>query len=175
MHPWRLLLAASIVLTSFVGLDGNSGALAATRSSARCDSSKGADLDVAHEPDWRSYAIYREWTRVGCLVRIDVLADRSAPSHCGWQSARVILAGHPLGTRYTTPSDTVQYVRDPKNLFHLAAKFASVKRPPNAARDAGYRSGKTHLWIVPADNTVIYLVTGGRTERWPRGDPPLCA
>src|SRR5215475_11397071 len=58
----------------------------------RCHGPAGSPTDVDHEPPWRAYADYREWTtNDGCLVRIDVLADRQGPEHCGYQDARVII------------------------------------------------------------------------------------
>ncbi|MGH3029199.1 MAG: hypothetical protein ACRDNE_00255 [Gaiellaceae bacterium] len=54
-----------------------------------CEAPAGSVTDVAHEPDWRRFADYQPWTTVdGCLVRIDVLADRPGPEHCGFESAR---------------------------------------------------------------------------------------
>ena len=53
------------------------------------------------------YADYCEWTNTdGCLVRIDIVAERPGPDHCGWEDADVLIVGSPLGEPYTTPSDS---------------------------------------------------------------------
>jgi hypothetical protein len=62
-----------------------------------CMANPGSPLDVAGEPDWRQYADYFPWTDVdGCLVRIDVLAERAGPDHCGWEDSRVLITGPSL-------------------------------------------------------------------------------
>jgi hypothetical protein len=145
---------------------------ATATSASDCDA---PDLDVANEPDWRRHADYREWTRNGCLVRIDVLADRPGPEHCGWQSARVIITGEPLGARYTSSVDAVEYIRDPDDVLGFAAGFEPEAVLPENAVDTGYRSGESELWIVPEDSSGIYLVDATGAERWPRGESPLCS
>jgi hypothetical protein len=132
-------------------------------------------LDVATEPDWRRYADYRDWTRNGCLVRIDVLADRDGPEHCSYQSVRVIITGSPLGARYSREDDSVEYIRDPLDLFGLAAQLGEDAVMPVGAVDTGYRSGHTELWIDPADASAIFVVDGERIERWPAGQELGCA
>src|SRR5437667_379035 len=78
----------------------------------------GVATDVAGEPDWRRYADYRPWTTAdGCLVRIDVLAGRAGPAHCGFEAARVITTGVPIGARYTDESNAVEHGRGPGNVF----------------------------------------------------------
>ncbi len=133
------------------------------------------DLDVAEEPDWRGFADYRDWTRDGCLVRIDVLAERPGPEHCGMQSARVIATGSPVGARYTNSSDDMEYVRDPNNVFLLDQIFDADATLPAEAVDTGYRTEDTQLWIVPDDDSSIYLVEADRVERWPSAEPPVCS
>lgn len=82
-----------------------------TRQPHECDAPEGTPLDVAHEPDWRPYGAYLPWTdRDGCLLRIDVLAERSGPEHCDWQGARTLIGGQPLGARYTAPADGIEFV-----------------------------------------------------------------
>ena len=139
-----------------------------------CSDPDAPDLDVANEPDWRRYADYREWTRDGCLVRIDVLADRPGPEHCGWESARVIITGAPLGSRYTSGSDDVEYIRDPDNVLGFAAGFEPDATLPTNSVDSGYRSGDLALWIVPGDDSAIYVVDAAGAERWPSGEAPQC-
>ena len=71
------------------------------------------DLDVANEPGPRQFGVYRESTRDGCLVRIDVLADRPGPDHCEYQSRRVIITGSPWapGTRTTATTSSTSATR----------------------------------------------------------------
>jgi hypothetical protein len=129
----------------------------------------------------RRFGAYREWIDAeGCLVRIDVLADRPGPDHCGFEDARVIITGitgPTLGEPYTTAVDSVSYVRDPEGVFgkpELTAGFDPSATLPSGAVDSGYREGDTELWTDPADPSGIYLVTGATTERWPRGEDPPC-
>jgi hypothetical protein len=136
--------------------------------------------DVAGEPDWRRYAAYEEWTDdEGCLIRIDVLAERPGPAHCGWDGADVIIMGAPLGSNYTSPTDTVEYVRDPKGVFgrpEFVTGFEVEPNPPPAAEDTGFRRGSAELWVQPDDAAVVWVVEGsGRAERWPRGPTPVCS
>jgi len=136
--------------------------------------------DVATEPDWRGFGEYREWTTAdGCLLRIDVLGDRPGPAHCGFESARVIVTGSPVGARYTDASDAAEYIRDPDDVFGdpvIAAAFDPNAELPATAEDTGFRNEGWELWIVPGDETAIYLLTGTTTELWPRDlEPTGCA
>jgi hypothetical protein len=146
-----------------------------------CPAQTGAVTDVATEPDWRQYADYRPWTTAngGCLVRIDVLAERPGPAHCGFEAARVIITGIPIGARYTNESNAANYVRDPDNVFGdpaIASAFDPHAKLPEGALDTGFRQQSTELWVDPADGSAIYLVTGASVERWPLDpDPAGCA
>jgi len=136
----------------------------------------GDDLDLASEPPlWRQSG-YGTWYRVGCLVRVDVITDRPGPDHCGWGNTRVLVFGSPIGAPFTAPDNDVQYVRDPTNEYGYGfdAMFDSHDTLPADAVDSGYSTDNEQLWTVPSDDTFIYLVLGDRTERWPKGDPPLC-
>jgi hypothetical protein len=143
-----------------------------------CEAERGAVTDVAGEPDWRRWADYRPWTTADeCLVRIDVLADLPGPAHCGYQSARVIITGKPVGTEYGGPGNSAEYVRDPENVFGdatTAAAFDPDAELPEGAVDT-VRQGATELWVDPSDGSGIYLVSGGSVERWPLDPTPtLC-
>ena len=145
-----------------------------------CKAKRGTATDVAHEPEWREYADYRPWTtKDGCLVRVDVLADRNGPEHCGYESARVIITGTPVGTRYSDAGDAAEYVRDPDNVFGdpvTASAFDPDAELPKGAVDTGFRQGATALWTDPSDPSAIYLVTHESVERWPRDPTPtVCA
>lgn len=145
-----------------------------------CNALPGAVTDVATEPDWRQFADYRTWTTPdGCILRIDVLGDRPGPSHCGWEAARVIVTGIPVGARYTGDRNDANYVRDPDNVFGdlaTASAFDPDARLPGGAVNTGFRQRGTELWVDPTDGSGIYLVTGTSIERWPLDpDPAGCA
>jgi len=144
-----------------------------------CDAVEGSPLDVAHEPDWRPYAAYLPWTdRDGCLLRIDVLAERPGPEHCEWQDARSLIVGQPLGARYTTSADDVESVRDPTGVYErpeITAGFDPDATLPADAVDTGYRRADLALWHIPGNQSAIWLVSPAGVERWPAAEPPLCA
>lgn len=143
-----------------------------------CEAEEGSVIDVAHEPDWRAYAGYLPWTDAdGCLLRIDALAERPGPEHCGWEGARVLIVGQPLGTLYTTPADTTEFVRDPDGVFDrpdLTAGFEPNATLPDDAVDSGFRRDDLAVFHTPGDQSAIWLVSPGGVERWPAGDTPLC-
>lgn len=143
-----------------------------------CSAEKDSALDVEGEPDWRQYADYTPWTDVdGCLVRIDVLAERPGPDHCGWEDSRVIITGDPFETRYTDGSMSVEYVRDPNGVYEIPAfvdGFRVLDSLPDDAVDTGYRQGTRELWISSADPEAIFIRGEASVERWPRGDVPGC-
>ncbi len=143
---------------------------------APSDDCAGDDLDLASEPLlWRQNG-YGTWFRAGCVVRVDVITDRPGPDHCDWGNTRVLVFGSPIGAPFTSPSDDVQYVRDPANEYGYGfdALFDSSATLPADAVNSGYSTDTEQLWTVPDDDTFIYLVLGERTERWPKGNPPLC-
>lgn len=143
-----------------------------------CGSKPGSVTDIESEPDWRRHADYRPWTDTeGCLLRIDIVAERPGPEHCGWDAADVLIVGHPLGAPYTSPDDTAHFVRDPAATFgrpHLANGYDPDASLPDDAIDTGFRRGGVSLWHVPGDQSAVWLVSGDTTERWPSGDPPIC-
>jgi hypothetical protein len=151
-HYPLLVLASRLWLRTIVALIGSYMVMAActgnddVRESGEpheCEAEEGSVIGVAHEPDWRPYADYLPWTdRDGCLLRIDVVAERPGPEHCGWGRARVIITGQPLGTPYTTPADTTEFVRDPDGVFgrpDLSTGFDLDAALPDDAVDSGYR------------------------------------
>lgn len=144
-----------------------------------CEAPVDTPIDVAGEPPWRQFADYRTWTdQFGCLVRIDVLAERPGPDHCGWEDTRVLITGESLGTIYRDTTDSIEYVRDPNGLYgvpELAAGFAVLDDLPADAIDSGYRSGDRELWLSAADPGAIYILDRGVVERWPAGVVPPCA
>lgn len=141
-----------------------------------CVSGTGEVTDVAHEPALRS-PLQRTWTiRNGCRLRIDVLTDRPGPAHCGWERTRVIVTGNPVGDRFTSASDDLEYLRDPEGVLGpLGRDFAAAAVVPERAVDTGFRSGTTELWVDPEDESRIWVRTGGTVEQWPLVEIPPCA
>lgn len=148
----------------------------ATPEPHECAADEGSDIDVAHEPDWRQYADYMPWTdQNGCLLRIDVLAERPMPEHCGWESARVLITGPTMGQPYA--ADSVHYVRDPEGVLEMPALTESLRLDatlPPTALDTGYRRGAVELWHVADDASSVWLVSAEGVERWPAGETPIC-
>lgn len=175
----RRCVAASVVGLALVGA-GCSRAATSSRSESHvrdADECVGDDVDVATEPPLWRQDTFGEWFRDGCLVRIDVITDRPGPDHCGWGGTRVIAVGAPLGERFTSEADTVQFVRDPANAYRagLDQGFEARTTLPATAQFSGYRSASEELWLVPGDTQYIWIVSGQNVERWPAGEPPLCA
>ncbi len=143
-----------------------------------CSAEEDSALHVEGEPDWRQYGEYTPWTDVnGCLVRIDVLAERTGPEHCGWEDSRVIITGDPFGVRYTDDSTSIEYVRDPNGVYDSPAfveGFQILGSLPEAAVDTGYRQGGRELWISSEDTDAVFVRSQDSVERWPRGDVPGC-
>ncbi len=145
----------------------------------RCEGPSGSVTDVDTEPPlWRGAAVYRDWTTTeGCLLRIDVVGDRPGPAHCGWQDARVIVTGSPVGAFHTGPGNEQTFVRDPQGVFgvpELTAGFDTHATLPHDAVDSGYRQGGTQLWSASSDPGAVFVKSGDVVERWPRGRTPLC-
>ena len=143
-----------------------------------CEAEPDSPLNVASEPDWRQHADYLPWTDTdGCLVRIDVLAERPGPDHCNWENSRVLIAGDPIGSRYTNPDDVVEYIRDPEGVYGVDAfmsGFASGIDLPDDAVDSGYRQAGRQLWFSAGDPDAAFVRSGDEVERWPRGVAPRC-
>lgn len=142
-----------------------------------CAAEPGSVTDVSSEPDWRPYADYRDWTDAeGCLVRIDIVAERTGPEHCGWEDADVLIVGDPLGEPYS-PSDSLHFVRDPQGVYglpQLADGFVANADLPDDAVDTGFRREGVSLWHVPGDQSQVWLKSETSVEKWPEGDTPLC-
>jgi hypothetical protein len=174
------LLVVSLVLSACASTPIATTSTPNQSPAARFPIACGAATDVASEPDWRQYADYRRWTTAdGCLVRIDVLADRPGPAHCGFEAARIIITGISIGARYTDESSSATWVRDPSNVLGdpaTASAFDADAKLPDGAVDTGFRQQGTELWVAPTDRSAIYLVTGASVERWPLDpDPAFCA
>ncbi|MDQ2674731.1 MAG: hypothetical protein M3Y40_08735, partial [Chloroflexota bacterium] len=128
-----------------------------------CDPSEyGAAVDLG--PDRRVWA--HEETG-------EVLTDITGPSHCGWESARML---HVLDAQGRL---VAQYVRDPQGVFAdlgLLETYAEGVELPDDATDSGYRTNDgQELWFTESDRAA-YVVTAEGVERWPRAREPIgCA
>jgi len=145
-------------------------------SSGECESESDSATDLAGEPDWRRFFLWTD--ALGCLVRVDILYERVGPDHCDFEETRVLVTGDPLGARYTTTADSIEYVRDPNGAYGVVALtdgFAELDSPPADAIDTGFRLRDRELWISPGDPDAIYLNDSQGAERWPRGAVPPCA
>jgi hypothetical protein len=92
------------------------------------------------------------------------------------ESARVIITGTPLGSRFTSADDDVEYLRDPDGVLGDNERFEENGTLPAEAVDTGYRSAAGEaLWIIPGDRSSIYVVDGDSVERWPQGTSALCS
>lgn len=144
-----------------------------------CDAPIETPIDVEGEPPWRQFAEYLPWTdRDGCLIRIDVLAERPGPEHCGWERARVLISGIPLGVLYTGTTDSIEFVRDPEGVFDVPEfvdGFAILDELPADAIDTNYRQGERELWLSPSDPQAAYLKSPVSVERWPQAQVPVCS
>jgi hypothetical protein len=142
----------------------------------RCPAQEGSVNDVATEPPWRQFTESRQWTTAdGCLIRIDVLVDRAGPVHCGFEAARVIVTGIPVGNRSTSSLDSYEYIRDPTDVFGdpvTAAAFDPDADLPVSGSDTGFRNEGTQLWVDVLDPSSIYLVSEDSIERWPLDPEP---
>ncbi len=101
----------------------------------------------------------------------DILTDIIGPSHCEWQSARMLHVENGGPVR--------QYVRDPQGVFkfsRLLETYAEGVELPQDATDSGYRSPDGfELWFTATDRAA-YVVTADGVERWPRAEEPIgCA
>jgi hypothetical protein len=128
-----------------------------------CDPSEwGALVDLG--PDTRVWA----HADTGAVV-----TDIAGPSHCGWESARLLHLTHADGTLDR------QYVRDPLGVLpagSLLGRYEEGVEPPPDAFDSGYRAeGGLQIWFTESD-TALYVIGPDGTERWPRADEPIgCA
>lgn len=143
-----------------------------------CIDEFGGPLDVAGEPNWRGFGDYRAWTDTdGCLIRIDVLAERTGPEHCDWEETRVLITGSPLGSRYVNSTSDIEYVRDPDGQYgvpEFVEGFQILESLPSDAIDTGFRHGDRQLWLSPSDPNAVYIQDGQTVERWPEGTVPGC-
>jgi hypothetical protein len=106
----------------------------------------------------------------------DDLVSLSTRFPCGEDRIAILTIGWPLGTP-SDPLDRHEYVRDPSGLARergwLHERWRRVGQPPEEAEDTGWTNGNMDVWIDEAEvEQAVYVRTGGRFERWPRGDDP---
>ncbi len=114
--------------------------------------------DVVADPELR-------WSKDGRTSVVRTVSSVPGPSHCEWESATFIHV------------DSRPYVRAPENVvgdgFREGLRLAT--KPPDDARDSGFRAGELELWIAQSDDGV-FLRLGDDVERWPPLIPPTgCA
>lgn len=114
---------------------------------------------------------YTAWSHVETGA---VITDVVGPSHCGWESARLL---------HTTDADGAlqwQYLRDPLGVLGFANALDSyaegVDLPPDASF-SGYRSGDgRELWFTTENRAAYVVRPDSVVERWPRAAEPIgCA
>jgi hypothetical protein len=99
-----------------------------------------------------------------------VVDSRLGPQHCDWTSITFLSLSWPVGTVAHPPDESVRgFVRDPRRKLsaHLVGSFARTALLPRDAQDAGFRRRSWRLYVA-ADGDAVFLVRGGRVERWPR-------
>jgi hypothetical protein len=102
------------------------------------------------------------WTDAsGKRVSTETIRSNPGPGHCGWESAVFLTV------------DGVLYFRDPQRVMAdwTKTRFDASAQLPSRARDTGYRTGRSSLWVDPGRDA--YLVSPGRVERWPRSTDPF--
>ncbi|MDQ4025286.1 MAG: hypothetical protein M3217_07330 [Actinomycetota bacterium] len=139
-----------------------------------CDNE--AATDLSQEPDYTADYLGRWGTADGCDVRLDVVMTRRGGCYGG--ETADLLMGWPFGSS-SEDGDARTYVRDPDNVFGDAATSAGFREdsglPPDARDTLLRQYGSPQLWLVPGDDSFVYLVYQDRTERWPLDEsPPAC-
>lgn len=120
------------------------------------------------------------WTHEGQPVPADVIVAAAGPEHCGSEKATFLTIGWPLGTSAPTAINARQFVRDPSGVVPTTSFRSSLDthaRLPPDARPTGYRTRGIELYFAASDeDSAVYVVGSGSTERWPRSEPmTLCS
>ena len=93
----------------------------------------------------------------------EAAVDYQGPSHCDWDSARILVVGKGSGRR--------EYVRDEAGVLDEAgdalAEFDDDAALPSDATPTGITRDDLELWMVP-DDVAVYIVAPDHAERWPR-------
>lgn len=123
------------------------------------------ELRTCPESEFGSAAEFNDERRVWTHETTgSILTDIPGPSHCGWQSARML---------HVEREGEVarQYLRDPEHAFDggaLLERYGENVELPGDASFSGYRSPEGfELWFTD-DDLAAYVVTPDTVERWPR-------
>jgi hypothetical protein len=146
---------------------------------AACDASKdepitcpgptGSITDLAAEPDYSATYLHR-WSIDGCAVRLDVLMSRDGG--CG--PADMVM-GSPLGAVADGHSARIYVSGDTTAIGGGATGFKAEAALPRSAADTGFRQGVKELWMVPNDDSFVFIRSSdsGRIEAWPLDRSPI--
>lgn len=154
------------------------GVVRATGTSAECEGALGSEVDLSAEPTYDANYLHRWHNSAGCPVRLDVLMLRAPGSdhHCApWPPE--LVTGVPLGTSHAEGPARI-YVRSADESWvdpRVTDEFSADAVLPQAAVDTGYHRDGQHLWVLPDDDSYIFLVSEDRTERWPLSAERGCA
>jgi hypothetical protein len=139
----------------------------------------GSETDLSREPNFSANYLHR-WTKDGCPVRLDILMTRHGADACGGLKVADIVMGIPIGAPQR-PRSTRIYLRDPTGVFgqNVPQKlFDSDTNLPSKAVDTGYRqryeslwSEEVQLWVVPGEDSFVYVVFPDHVERLPGPNP----
>jgi hypothetical protein len=134
-----------------------------------CPSPAGSITDLAAEPSYSAPYLHR-WSIDGCAVRLDVLMTRD--SSCGPTD---LLMGTPLGASSESGGPRIYVRGDTTGLGGRATGFQRDAGLPTSATDTGFRQGGNELWIVPGDDSFVFVryPQEGRVEAWPRDPAPI--
>jgi hypothetical protein len=93
-----------------------------------------------------------------------IIADILGPTHCDWQSMRILHLTH-------EGQLVAQYVRDPEGVMPpsvLLETYADGVEVPADASPSGYRHGDQELWFSESDTALYVVDSSGAAERWPK-------
>ena len=144
-------------------------AVAACDASNSCPGRAGSITDLAAEPAYSATYLHR-WSVDGCPVRLDVLMSRD--SGCGPTD---MVMGSPLRAIAEGGNARIYVRGDTSVLGGGATGFQPDAALPPSATDTGFRQGIKELWMVPNDDSFIFIRSSdnGRIEAWPLDRSPI--
>lgn len=174
-HPQWIILAILIFGAACSGSGESESSRAAVNPGhgARCASEE--MTDISEEPNYSADYLHRWHTADGCEVRLDILMMRQGDDSCGGPDVADIFMTWPLGSTDTEPGDEHRiFMKDPTGVFNerTTELYQEDATLPEGARDTGFRLEETELWMVPEDDSFIYLVDDDNAERWPLDESP---
>jgi hypothetical protein len=147
-----------------------------------CEAEPDSPIDIASEPaHWLNFGEYFRWfDGNGCPVRIDVISHTAGAEHCQWQAVEFITIGRPLGEAVDqlSPATANRYIWNPDGVIPGIAEATEISRSdlPDGAIDTGYDQFQVSMWIDPADESVLYLVSEDTAQMWIRDfEAGLCS